>query len=167
MQQQSPLQPTICSVTCYLRNGDDYLFMHRAANRNHEPDKFCGVGGKIESGETVLEAAARETKDETGQLISPADFIFRGTLIMEGYPERWVVTLLEATTSDRTVVTDLREGALEWIPKDKVLENNLMDDIRIYFPQFIESSDQIFGYFLFDKDNHVISYKIQQLPTVK
>lgn len=162
MEQYLPLQPTFLSVTCFLRNGDDILLMHRAPDRKHEPNSYCGVGGKVHSGETFLDTAVREVKEETGLEIDQADFIYRGQLIMEGYPERWMVTLLEATTNTRTVVADPREGTLEWVPQDKVLDTNLMDDIRFYYPIYAASSAPIYGYFLFDANNKVISHRIQQ-----
>lgn len=35
-----------------------------------------------------------------------------------------------------------------------------MDDIRLYFPQLIESDQPIFGHFQFDSDNRVIEHTL-------
>ena len=50
------------STLCYLERGDDYLMLHRVKKKddlNH--DKWIGVGGKFEEGESPEDCILRET----------------------------------------------------------------------------------------------------------
>ena len=157
--------PTLLSVTCFLRNETDILLMQRAANRTHEPSKWSGVGGKLHGSETVLDAAMRETQEETGQSIPAEHFRFRGTLIMDGYPEgRWVVSLFEVWTDDRDVV-QTAEGQLHWVPIDEVRSKDLMDDIHHYIEHMIHETEPIFGYFRFDEQAKVVEQRLTSAET--
>ena len=52
---------------CYLERGDEYLMLHRtkkAGDENH--DKWIGVGGKFEAGESPEDCMRREIYEETG-----------------------------------------------------------------------------------------------------
>lgn len=103
--------PTLLSVTIFVRSDNDVLLMQRGAHRAHEPNKFCGVGGKVDAGETIFATAMRETREETGLALSPSAFTYRGNLILDGYPDaRWVVSLFEAWTDEREV-TQTDEGS--------------------------------------------------------
>lgn len=46
-----------------------------AVSRKNDPTKFGIIGGKVDPGETSVEAAAREMKEETGYEVSPKDLI--------------------------------------------------------------------------------------------
>ncbi len=52
----------INSTLCYLERGDAYLMLHRVKKKgdlNH--DKWIGVGGKFEDGESPEDCILRET----------------------------------------------------------------------------------------------------------
>ena len=51
----------------YLERGDEYLMLHRTKKENDlNHDKWIGVGGKFEDGESPEDCALRETREETG-----------------------------------------------------------------------------------------------------
>ena len=59
----------------YLEDQEDWLMLLRnkkSQDINH--DKWLGVGGKFEFGESPLECAAREVYEETGQPLENAQF---------------------------------------------------------------------------------------------
>jgi len=159
---KTPPIPTYISVTIFVRNGNDVLLMRRGPHRSHEPNKYCGVGGKVDAGETILGTAVRETAEETGLEFTPEQFVFRGSLILDGYPEgRWVVNLFDAHT-ERRDVKQTDEGELLWVPQEQVIETDLMDDIRLYLPTYLASTDPLFGHFQFDGHDVVTEYTIHQ-----
>ena len=55
------------STLIYLERGDEYLMLHRTKKENDlNHDKWIGVGGKFEDGESPEDCALRETREETG-----------------------------------------------------------------------------------------------------
>jgi 8-oxo-dGTP diphosphatase len=52
---------------CYIQRGNEYLMMHRVKKENDlNKDKWIGIGGKFEPGESPEECVLRETLEETG-----------------------------------------------------------------------------------------------------
>ena len=55
------------STLIYLERGDEYLMLHRTKKENDlNHDKWIGVGGKFEDGESPEDCALRETREEAG-----------------------------------------------------------------------------------------------------
>ena len=52
---------------CYLERGGQYLMLHRVKKENDEnKDKWIGIGGKFEPGESPEDCVCREVLEETG-----------------------------------------------------------------------------------------------------
>ena len=63
----------------YLERDGKYLILHRTKKAHDENgDKWIGVGGKFEPGETPDACALREVREETG--LTMIDFTLRGEL---------------------------------------------------------------------------------------
>ena len=63
----------IYSTLCYIRRGNDYLMLHRIKKENDaNKDKWIGIGGRIEDGESPEQCILREAKEETGIALDPA-----------------------------------------------------------------------------------------------
>ena len=55
------------TTLCYIENDEHYLMLHRIKKINDENhDKWIGVGGKFEEGESPEECLLREVFEETG-----------------------------------------------------------------------------------------------------
>ena len=60
------------TTLCYIEKDEKYLMLHRTKkDENH--DKWIGVGGKFEAGESPDECVIREVKEETGLDVSNAE----------------------------------------------------------------------------------------------
>ncbi len=68
------------SSLIYVENAGRYLMLHRVSKSNDpNKDKWIGVGGKLEDGETPEECARREVAEETGYEV--ADIVPLGPLV--------------------------------------------------------------------------------------
>ena len=65
------------TTLCYIEKEDQYLMLHRVKKENDEnKDKWIGVGGKMEAGESPEDCLLREIKEETGLTLT--DYRYRG-----------------------------------------------------------------------------------------
>ena len=109
------------TTLCYLERGEAYLMLHRVKKKNDiNHDKWVGVGGKFEEGESPEECLLRETFEETGLTLTA--YRYRG--IVTFVSDRWEAELMHLFTASAWTGTprDCAEGALEWIDKRKLLD---------------------------------------------
>lgn len=107
------------TTLCYLEQDGCYLMLHRVKKENDiNHDKWIGVGGKFEEGESPEECALREVHEETGLTMN--SWIYAGivTFVSDQYESE---SMHLFTSSDFSgTITDCTEGTLEWIPKDRI-----------------------------------------------
>ena len=74
------------TTLCYLERGERYLLLHRVKKAHDvNRDKWVGVGGKFLEGESPEECVVRETREETGFLLT--EYRYRG--IVTFVSDRW------------------------------------------------------------------------------
>ena len=105
----------------YLENeAGEYLMLHRVKKKNDiNHDKWIGVGGKFEEGESPDECLRREVREETGLTLT--DWRFRGvvTFLSDGWDGEHMY-LFTATGWTGEPARDCDEGELAWVPKEAV-----------------------------------------------
>ena len=68
--QKSPL-----TTLCYIEKDDSYLMLHRVKKQKDvNKDKWIGIGGHFEAGESPEECLLREVKEETGLTLTGFSF---------------------------------------------------------------------------------------------
>ena len=107
------------TTLCYIQKNEKYLMLHRIKKQNDiNKDKWIGIGGKFEEGESPEECALREVKEETG-------------LTLKSYEYRGLVTFVSDNNFTEFMhifwsddfegnLIDCDEGKLEWIEKSKL-----------------------------------------------
>ena len=119
------------TTLCYLERGDEYLMLHRTKKKNDENhDKWIGVGGKFEAGESPEDCMRREIFEETGLLVT--EYRYRGlvTFVSDLYETEYMhlFTVTDWTGEAR----ECDEGELAWIKKQKLFDLTLWQGDRIF-----------------------------------
>ncbi|MEO6508888.1 MAG: NUDIX domain-containing protein [Patescibacteria group bacterium] len=159
------------SVTNFLYCGDDYLFLRRNSTKKIDPNRLNGIGGRLDRGENYLEAAIRETEEETGYKVTADDIELAGIVKLEGgYDEDWIMGFFKIKVSSKKIPmgTKTNDGDLIWIQKDEVLTSGyeLVDDLNYCFKDIVEGSKTFFITLQLNKDEKVIQSSISTLKKV-
>lgn len=121
-----------CSTLCYMEQDGKYLMLHRTAKeKDVNKDKWIGVGGHFEDGESPEDCLLREVWEETGYTLM--SWKYRGILtFVYGENETEYISLYTADGfCGEPHPCD--EGELEWVEKEKVLELNIWEGDKIFF----------------------------------
>ena len=125
---------------CYLEKDGKYLILHRTKKENDEnQDKWIGVGGKFEPGETPDQCALREVKEETG--LTMTDFALRGLIIFVSDVWGLEYMYLYTATKWKGRLIDCDEGELVWLDKGELLGKNLWEGDRLFLKALEERSE--------------------------
>jgi 8-oxo-dGTP diphosphatase len=119
------------TTLCHLERDGKYLMLHRVKKEGDlNRDKWIGIGGKFEAGESPEECALREVQEETG--LSMLDFEYRG--IVTFVSDQWGTEYMHLFWSDRFEGTlrDCDEGVLEWVDKQALLHKNIWEGDKIF-----------------------------------
>ena len=124
----------------YLEREGRYLILHRTkkdGDENH--DKWIGVGGKFEPGETPNDCALREVKEETG--LAMTDFALRGLVIFVS--DVWGTELMYLYTATKWTgkLVDCDEGELVWLDKRELLKKNLWEGDKLFLKALDERQE--------------------------
>ena len=120
------------TTLCYIERGNQYLMLHRTVKKSDvNKDKWIGVGGHFEDGESPEDCLLREVWEETGLHLT--SYHFRGivTFICDDYPiEYMCLYTAEGFTGE---LKECEEGRLEWVDKDRLMELELWEGDKIFF----------------------------------
>ena len=121
------------SSLIYLENSrGEYLMLHRVKKKNDiNHDKWIGVGGGFEHGESPEECALRETLEETGLTLT--DYRLRGIVTFDCEGQETLYMHLFTASGWTGELTDCDEGELEWVPKEKVYDLPIWEGDKIFF----------------------------------
>lgn len=116
---------------CYIERDGNYLMLHRVKKENDENrDKWIGVGGKFEEGESPEDCMLREVREETGLRLS--SWRFRG--IVTFVSNLWGTEYMHLFTSDSFTgeIHSCEEGTLEWVDKARVQSLPIWEGDKIF-----------------------------------
>lgn len=120
------------TTLCYLEKDGKYLMLHRIVKKNDvNKDKWIGIGGHFEYGESPEECLLREALEETGLTLT--SYQFRGiiTFLCDDYEPEYMCLYTADGFEGEMIPCD--EGTLEWIPKEEITNLNLWTGDLIFF----------------------------------
>ena len=132
-----------CTTLCYIEKEDSYLMMHRVKKVNDiNKDKWVGVGGHFEEGESPEECLLREVYEETGLTLTR--FRLRGivTFSTDVYPTEYM--FLYTADSYEGEMIECNEGNLEWVKKSDVYDLPIWEGDKLFF-RLLEEEVPVFS----------------------
>lgn len=145
---------------CYLIKDGTYLMMHRIKKKNDENhDKWIGIGGKLEAGETPYDSARREINEETGLVANK--LFYRGiiTFVSDLYGTEYMHLF---TCDDFTGVlkSNCPEGVLEWVKKESITSLPVWEGDKIFL-RLLDTEERFFSLKLVYRGDSLISHSLE------
>lgn len=119
------------TTQCYLERDGQYLMLHRTKKENDEnKDKWIGVGGKFEEGESPEDCMMREVREETGFSVSQWRYCGIVTFVSDVWPAEQMHIFVCTEWNGEEIVCD--EGDLEWIEKQRLLDLTMWEGDKVF-----------------------------------
>ena len=145
------------TVICYILKDNNVLMMYRnKKEKDINKNKWIGVGGHVEIGETPEEAIIREIKEETTLTLNSCT---RKAEIVFFFKED--VEVMHVFTSDNydgEVNFDCNEGTLNWIPLKELFSLQLWEGDRIFLEPVL-NNNPFFKMKMYYEGDKLIKYK--------
>jgi 8-oxo-dGTP diphosphatase len=126
-------------VLVFVHNGNDVLLLKGAPDKQIWANRYNGVGGHVEANEDVYTAAQRETLEETGLAVH--NLSLRGVVNIDVGETTGIILFVFTAHSDTRQTVPSTEGTLEWIPRARLSEYNLVKDVPILLERLTQTSE--------------------------
>lgn len=143
------------TTLCHIERDGKYLMLHRVKKENDlNRDKWVGIGGKFEEGESPEECNAREVLEETGLTLINSHY--RG--IVTFVSDLWETEYMHIFHSDEFSGTphECDEGTLEWVDKHKLYDLPVWEGDKIFL-KLLEAPSPFFSLKLEYKGDELIN----------
>ena len=145
------------TTLCYIEKDEKYLMLHRVLKKNDiNKDKWIGVGGNLEKGESPEDCLLREVKEETGLTLT--SYRFRGlitfTFSSQGRETDTEYMCLYTANGYEGELISCSEGNLEWVNKKDIFSLKLWEGDKIFF-RLLQEERQFFSLKLVYQDDEL------------
>ncbi len=152
----------ILSSIIYIEKNDKYLMLHRTRKVNDvNKDKWIGVGGKFEEGESPEECARREVMEETG--LTLLNLFYRGIVTFTSNNASAEQMHLFKSTSFTGELKKCDEGELDWIGKKELLSLPIWEGDKIFL-RLLDTDEKFFSLKLTYQESTLVSAVLNEQP---
>lgn len=150
----------ILSTLCYIEKDNKYLMLHRTKKKNDiNKDKWLGIGGKFEEGESPEECIVREVMEETGLKLNSYQLRTIVTYVSTNWETEYMYVF---TSNDFTGdLIECNEGDLQWIDKKEVTKLNTWEGDKIFVEKLQNDSGFFTVKFEYDGDK-LVKYNLNE-----
>lgn len=137
----------------YLLRDNQVLFLVRKKKNDttHKQGMYLSIGGKIEPGESILESAIREIREES--TIEVSNLELRGVLhfVNWGADRHDWVDFVFVGSDFKGDPQNGNEGSFEWVNQDSLENIPLYESNKQFLPEILKSNFVVMEY-IYDGD---------------
>ena len=153
---ETTAKPKILTLCLTKEEGMLLLGMKK---RGFGEGRWNGFGGKVEEGETIIEAAIREMKEESGLMVKDLEevgvvnfnFLDTGKIL-----EVHIFNVLSYGGS----IMETEEMSPKWFNLDEIPFADMWPDDIYWMPLFLKGN-KFKGEFVFENNDKILSHKIE------
>ena len=134
--------------------------IHRVKKKNDmNKDKWLGIGGKFEAGESPYDCARREILEEAG--VTAKKLKYRGivTFVSDKYGTEYM-HLFSADGYEGEIDYECDEGHLEWVKKEKISSLPIWEGDKIFF-DLLDNEENFFSLKLCYEGERLVGHTLE------
>lgn len=152
--------PDIRRTLLFLRRGDELLLAMK--KRGFGAGKWNGVGGKLETGESIEEALIRECQEEIGVTPTAWEAVGELDFIQDAETDDPWHMFVYAYVADEWdgEPGESDEMRPEWFRLDDIPYASMWDDDEYWLPMVLDGK-KVVGTFTFDIDDRLLTHDVR------
>jgi 8-oxo-dGTP diphosphatase len=143
----------------FVLHGDDVLLLRHRDDGDRFAGRWNGVGGHVEAGECIRDAALRELREETGLALD--DLRLRGVVHESGLLGRAHVLFVFVGRARERALRPAEGVTLRWQPLARIGELPLVGDVAALLARATAEGEPFFAVERFDGRDRATHFEIQ------
>ena len=148
------------TTLCYIEKDLSYLMLHRTKKVGDEnKDKWIGIGGKLENGESPFDCVRREVKEEVGLTLNDLRYAGIITFVSNEYGTEYM-HLFHSNDFSGELPDNCDEGEPVGVKKADVPSLNIWEGDKIFL-KLLETEKRFFSLKLIYEGDKLISHTLE------
>jgi 8-oxo-dGTP diphosphatase len=139
-------------VLVFLSRGEDILLIKGAPTKRVWPNLYNGLGGHVERGESIWQAAHREIDEESG-LSAKGLWLCATVAINTGDAEAGILMFVFRGEAEGEMKAS-DEGGLEWVSPTRLPDLDMVEDIPTLLPRILamqRADEPLWAYYEYEQ----------------